>query len=152
MIEAKAGAMLKEMEKQGILKKYFYDIIILSAILFFAGTGYVFFNKNHESFNADTAKEAYVVVRTDNELFGRYPLYEDRDIPVYSIYGHNVVRIEGGRVYIAEASCRDGVCIKSGALSGSTGSIICLPNRLEIYIEEASDKEKDKGGYDTIAW
>ena len=49
--------------------------------------------------------------------------------------GVNVIRVEPGRIAVAEADCPDKICVKTGWLSDSAFPIVCLPHRLIIEIE-----------------
>ena len=60
---------------------------------------------------------------------------------------YNVVVISGDTVSVTEASCKNQVCVKHGKISRSGESIVCLPNRLVIRIENSSE---EGGGYDSV--
>ena len=58
----------------------------------------------------------------------------------------NTVEIKSGSVSVTEASCRNQVCVRHGAISRPGESIVCLPNRLVVTIEGSG-----KGGeYDSV--
>ncbi|NMB12621.1 MAG: NusG domain II-containing protein [Firmicutes bacterium] len=48
--------------------------------------------------------------------------------------GHNLIRVEKGRIRVIEASCPDQIDVRQGWISSANQSIICLPNRLVIRI------------------
>ena len=90
---------------------------------------------------------SYAVVTVDNVFYGRYPLSEDRDIPITrdgAATNHAV--IENGTVYMKEASCKNHICISQGRKSAAGESIVCLPNRVVIRVE-GSEEGQD---YDVI--
>ena len=60
---------------------------------------------------------------------------------------YNVVVISGGTVSVTEASCKNQVCVKHGRISRSGESIVCLPNRMVVRIENGSE---EGGGYDSV--
>ena len=95
-----------------------------------------------------TSKDAMVVITTGDEVFGIYPLYEDRTVPVKTEYGSNTVVISGGSVEVSEASCRDGICVHTGKIGSPGRSIVCLPNRLSVAVVS----ETKEGDYDTVAY
>lgn len=98
-----------------------------------------------------SASDAKVVITSGGRLFATYPLSEDREIRVPSPEGdddYNIVLVKSGDVSVEEASCKNKVCIRHGAISKSGESIICLPNRLIVSIEGSSEDEG--GGYDSI--
>jgi len=115
-------------------------------------------------------KDAKVVIESEGDLYARYPLSEDRTVvvpaPGQSRSGSadaaagddaaaaeqydrcNVVEISGGAVSVTEASCKNQVCVKHGAINRTGESIVCLPNRLVVRIESGGSGEG--GGYDSV--
>ena len=73
-----------------------------------------------------------VTVKVNGKLFGEYPLSEDRIVEIKHDHGVNVLIIEGGKAYMAEASCPDGICVDHRPIFRDGESIVCLPNRLVI--------------------
>jgi len=63
-----------------------------------------------------------------------YPLDQDREVSVEGPVGPTVVAIHQGHVHVAEASCRDKVCISMGTISTQGAWIACLPNRVFVRI------------------
>ena len=57
---------------------------------------------------------------------------KDREITVEYEGRKNVIKIEGGDIYMLEAECPDHTCIKTGRLSTAGVPIVCLPNKLTI--------------------
>ena len=110
---------------------------------------------------------AKVIIESGGDLYAKYPLSEDRTIVVpapkqgkvdapaadpdanasaqYDYY--NVVTISGGSVSVTEASCKNQVCVRHGAITSPGESIVCLPNRLVVRIEDGSG---EGGGYDSV--
>ena len=108
-----------------------------------------------------------VIIESGGDLYARYPLSEDRTVVVpapkqiaadapsadtdgeasaqYDYY--NVVVISGGTVSVTEASCKNQVCVKHGVISRPGESIVCLPNRMVVRIENGSG---EGGGYDSV--
>ena len=62
-----------------------------------------------------------------------YSLDADREIPLKD--GAIVVRIENGEAWVSTSDCESGLCKRSGKISESGQSIVCLPNRLTVKIE-----------------
>lgn len=89
------------------------------------------------------AQEKTVRISVDGEVLGEYPLAEDRDIPVDTERGHNLVRIRDGEAFMAEADCPDHYCEQQGKIRGGARSVICLPHRLVIEIVGAEPAEED---------
>lgn len=76
----------------------------------------------------------YAVVEVDGVETGRYPLSEDREIPVKTDAGTNLIVISGSEVYMAEADCPNRLCVLSGKIRYSGESIVCLPHKVIVYI------------------
>ncbi len=64
------------------------------------------------------------------------PLDENAEQRFETEYGYNVVVIEDGYAYVKEADCRDKICVHHPKISKSGESIICLPHKLVVSIEE----------------
>ena len=117
--------------------------------------------------HGEAGSGAKVIIESGGDLYARYPISEDRtvvvpvpkqaavdapaannDAPASAQYDYyNVVVISGGTVSVTEASCKNQVCVKHGAISRSGESIVCLPNRLVVRIEDGSE---EGGGYDSV--
>jgi hypothetical protein len=117
--------------------------------------------------HSDAVRGSKVIIESGGDLYARYPLAEDRtvvvpapkqisadapaanaDDPASAQYDYyNVVEISGGTVSVTEASCKNQVCVKHGAISRSGESIVCLPNRLVVRIENSAE---EGGGYDSV--
>lgn len=117
--------------------------------------------------HADAGAGAKVIIESGGDLWATYPLTEDRTIVVpapkqnavdapavdpadspsgqYDYY--NVVVIKDGTVTVTEASCKNQVCVRHGAISRSGESIVCLPNRLVVRIDNGSE---EGGDYDSV--
>lgn len=80
-------------------------------------------------------------VYLNGELVYTLPLDEDAEVRVESENGYNVVKVENGEVRISEADCPDLVCVRTGAISGGTVPIVCLPHRVEIKVSSNSEQE-----------
>lgn len=91
-----------------------------------------------------------VCIRVDGEVWGIWPLNEDRTIEVDLDSGYNRVRIESGEAYMEEADCPDGYCMHQGHISGGIDTIICLPHKLVVEIVEG-DKNAPEDEIDTVA-
>lgn len=60
--------------------------------------------------------------------------------------GYNIIRVENGRIRIIDADCPDKLCVKTGWITESGQSVICLPHKLIIKIQGGS-KEIDENVY-----
>lgn len=73
-----------------------------------------------------------VFVTKDGETTS-YPLGENRTID----FGSLKVVIEDGSVFVTDATCPDRLCEKTGRISGSGRSIVCLPAGIVVRIGES---------------
>lgn len=104
------------------------DIILLCATLLVCalmlGAAYAFLGGDG----------TFVVVEVDGEEYARLPLDEDCELLIESEYGKNLLIIKDGKAYVKEASCPDGICVRTGA-ADELRSIVCLPNRVVVRLE-----------------
>ena len=97
---------------------------------------------------------AYVEFSQDGSVIRRVSLSEGeaRDIRIDSTDGgYNLIHIENGSVFVKEADCENGDCIRQGAIRHTGESIICLPHKLAVTIvggTGGSGGEEER--YDTI--
>lgn len=73
-----------------------------------------------------------VFVTKDGET-AAYPLGENRTID----FGSLKVVIEDGSVFVTDATCPDKLCEKTGRISESGRSIVCLPAGIVVRIGES---------------
>lgn len=110
------------------------DVILCVVIL--ALSGVIFFTLN------DGTDASRAVITYGGETY-YYDLSSDRELKIDS-RGHSLtVVIEDGEVYVAESSCPDKVCKKSGRISSASGLIACVPAGVSIKIEGGSDEKID---------
>lgn len=84
-------------------------------------------------------------ITCSGQVFGSYPLSEDREITI-DRNGHiNKVTIKDGTVSMSFSDCRGQDCIYQGPISKTGENIVCLPNKVVLEISGETD------GYDTIA-
>ena len=89
---------------------------------------------------------AQVVITWNGEVDGTYSLAEDRTLVFEGENGgYNVVTIEDGFVFMAEANCPDQVCVNHGPTNQTADPIVCLPNKLVVEVS-APDSENQLDG------
>lgn len=86
-------------------------------------------------------QEKQVVIKVDGEVYGRYSLDEDQVIEVQEGDFYNRVRIEDGKAYMEEADCPDGYCEEQGKINNRSQTIVCLPHKLVVEIEEVENSD-----------
>lgn len=97
---------------------------------------------------AGRTEEGWVVVSRDGIEEERLSLKEDTRLLLRDEEGNeNLLVIEEESVWIEEANCPDGLCVRQGHISHSGDSIICLPHKLVVTIEGT---EKNTSGPDAM--
>ena len=92
---------------------------------------------------ADTQK-AEAVVEVDGQEKGRYPLDQDTSVEIQLEDGsYNLLEIKDGRTDITEASCPDKICVDHRPVSRRGESLVCLPNKVVVEIENGQEAEVD---------
>ncbi len=106
------------------------DLIILGLALVLAAAPLTLFL-------TPAAPPARAVVRINGGVVRALPLETDALIS-FDECGYNRVRVRGGAVFIEEADCPDGACMRMGPIRHTGETITCLPNRLTVTIEGAA--------------
>lgn len=94
---------------------------------------------------------ADAVIEVNGELYGTYPLSQDRIIDIDSEFGYNQAVIADGKIYMDESDCPDSYCLgqhrSSGGIDSSNQTIVCLPNRVVISVSggRGVNEGKDQG-------
>lgn len=141
--------MDKNSEKAGTEKFricYKKDIILVAAVLAAAVILLFAYRIGSSGNNRETA-DGVLEVMIDGDLYGNFPLSEDREMIVTSSYGNNTVVIEQGRAYVKEADCPDKICEGMQKISGDGEVICCLPHRLFLTVRGG-----DSAGYDAVVY
>ena len=88
---------------------------------------------------------ARAVVRQNGAVLYTLPLEADVEKEVLSPddSGFNLIRVQGGTVYMADADCPDRTCVRMGAISRAGETLVCLPHRLTITLEGAANSALD---------
>jgi len=127
------------MEKTDV--KHKKDILIVALALLAAG-GLWLFAQRGASLPVTT-----VVATVDGVEVLRRPLVMNATYEIPNEEGLvNIICVENGEVYMHEANCRDGLCIRQGRMRNTAKTIVCLPNKLVIRIDSASN-----GGVDAVS-
>lgn len=82
-----------------------------------------------------------VIVNCDGKETA-YSLKNDGEYSIVSGGYHYVLRVENGTVSVAYSDCPDKVCVRSGRISHSGESVVCIPGRLVVTVsgeDESSD-------------
>ncbi|AOT72747.1 NusG domain II-containing protein [Geosporobacter ferrireducens] len=79
----------------------------------------------------------YLAIEVDGKPYKTISLggaQANQIITVETAAGRNVIEVEGNRVRIKEADCKDQLCVKMGWLSRSNQISVCLPNRVSVKL------------------
>lgn len=115
-------------------------IVLLSVISYFS-IKLIYKNTNDKA----------IVIAVDGKVYDRIPM---RDI---SEKRHIHIDLDSGKyidiiadkngVYVSDVVCPDRICVKTGVIDKVGQSIVCLPNRVQVYIEGSQ-----KAGVDSVSY
>lgn len=71
------------------------------------------------------------------------PMDRDDTRTVQGLRGRVVVVVHDGTARVAESSCRDQICVRSGSIASPGDAIACVPNGVVVTIEGAGGDELD---------
>lgn len=81
-------------------------------------------------------KGTYAVVKVDGQELYKLELDKDTTIDVAGYQGGlNRIEVKAGKVSMTEADCPDELCVKTGKISRTGETIVCLPHRVVIEIK-----------------
>ncbi len=105
------------------------DIIFIAAALVLAGGLYLV---SQVSLGTQAST---VVVTVDGAERLRRPLAMEDTYEIRQEDGSvNVIAVKGGAVWMQEANCRDGLCIRQGKMKNGAKTIVCLPHKLVVQL------------------
>lgn len=113
-----------------------HDFVMIFVFLALAGSLWLIFSMANKH-------GAMAIILVDGNEFGRYPLERDAVIEVKTDNGANTVVISDGKVSVTRASCPDGLCVRHSPIDRSGIPIVCLPNRLTVYVEGKASGDVD---------
>lgn len=76
-----------------------------------------------------------VVTITAPDYYREAPISEDAEIVLDDL----TVHIEGGKVWVTDATCGDKTCEHTGKISRAGQSVVCLPNGIVVSVTGKSD-------------
>ena len=105
------------------------DLIIIAVLLLCAGMLYII---SHVSLGAEVST---VVVTLDGKEVLRRPLAMEDTYEIAQEDGSlNVIAVKDGAVFMQEANCRDGLCIRQGKMKNGAKTIVCLPHKIVVQL------------------
>ena len=116
------------------------DLILIGALLVISLVAYF----GISFFQGANTKNGVAVVKIDDKEYGRFPLVVDTEECIELPDGsYNLLVIMGGKADVTEASCPDGICVNHRPVSKQGQSIVCLPNKVVVEIENGEDSGLD---------
>ena len=123
------------------MKKADKIIAIIIALLIVLSTAVVFIYINYSK-----GTEKIAVIKQNTKVIKTIDLNKVDTPEEFTIKfnntNYNKIRVEKGRICIIDADCPNKICIKSGWISKSGETIVCLPHKLQIEIE-GTNKDYD---------
>ena len=105
------------------------DIIIIAALLVCALALYLI---SQVSLSGEASN---VLVTLDGKEVLRRPLAMEDTYEIAQEDGsRNVIAVKDGAVFMQEANCRDGLCIRQGKMRNGAKTIVCLPHKLVVQL------------------
>ena len=106
------------------------DLILIAGALVLAGVLYLV-----SQLSLGT-QAAVVVVTVDGVEKLRRPLAMEGSYAIEQEDGsRNVICVGDGAVWMEEANCRDGLCIRQGKMRNGAKTIVCLPHKVVVQLK-----------------
>lgn len=112
-----------------------WDIIIIAILLIISFVPEIIFTMTLDR-NYDYT---YAEISIDGEIYKTVMLSKHKGSDKYIVenkYGKNIILVKEEKIAIIEADCPDKICMKPGYIYKPGQSLVCLPNRLYIKINE----------------
>ena len=120
-------------------KKRIRSLIILTGILLISAACFIIYSTRDAG--------GLVVITFGGEVIQEMPLNMDGSFLAGSKESdYNLIVVEDGKAYVAEANCANQICKNSKSISKSGEVITCIPHRLVVTIV-SPEKEVDAVAY-----
>ena len=83
------------------------------------------------------------VVFVDKKEYAAYDLHKDGEYEIQTDRGNNWLVIQDGKADMVKADCPDKLCVKQKAIHKNGETIVCLPHRVVVEIQEGEVLELD---------
>lgn len=87
-----------------------------------------------------------VIISAFGKEYKNLPLNENNEIIIENGNMKNIIVIENGEVYMKDANCDEGLCLRQDKISRPGESIVCLPNKVKVSIT-GNKEENDIDAY-----
>lgn len=107
------------------------DVIAIAFVFLLALLTGIFFLRQ-----AKTTEDKILVIYQDGKKCRELPLSEDTEVVIQGAYTNRIV-VRDGKAAIIESDCPGRDCVYSGWMEEGGKTIVCLPNRVLLQIEES---------------
>ncbi len=121
-----------------IYDKLLIVVLIVVAISFNFALNKFFFNEE-----ASPLSSGKVIVSINNEIKATFDVSENDSYKIVDGNSFNTIKIQDGFVKMIDANCNDKLCLSQREIHNNFETIICLPHRLVIEIENNIESELD---------
>ena len=113
------------------------DIILVLSMVIIAAAAFLIINY------AVKKGGRYAVIKVDGQVIKTLDLNrEETTIEVNGYQGGvNRIVIKDGKVSMTEADCPDELCVKTGKISRTGETIVCLPHRVVVEIKGSQEDD-----------
>ena len=116
-------------------------IFFLLALLSYFGIKAIYKDLNNKA----------VVIYVEGKEYKRIPMKnisEEQYIHIDFDKGKFIdININSDGAYVSDVVCPDRICVKTGLINKVGQSIVCLPNKVQIYIEDSERSDVDGVSY-----
>lgn len=125
---------------RGVKKPAKNDLIVIAVILAVAAASWL----GMRTWQRGNTRDPIAVVTVDGAEYGRFLLSEDVTEKIELPDGsYNILEIKRGEARVTEASCPDGICVNHRAVSRQGETIVCLPNKVVVEIQNGEESDLD---------
>ena len=114
-----------------MLKRYKFDFIVILGIIALGVTLVILWfilAKNEKGHKAKFYRDSVEIKEIDLSINNTYI--------VEGVISEIKIKVENGFIDVIESGCKNQVCVNHHEICNIGSSIICLPNKVEIRIEE----------------
>lgn len=112
------------------------DIILVLSLVIIAAAAFLIINYGVKK------NGKYVVIKVDGRVIKTLELDRETSIEVNGYQGGvNEIVIKDGKVSMTDADCPDKLCVKTGKISKTGETIVCLPHRVVVEIKGSQDDD-----------
>lgn len=107
------------------------DFIIIGLIIAVMLFCFTFFSNRQNGILAEIYLNGKLIKSLSLDTDANFDLNSDN--PEYPLMGFSV---ENGSIFVSSADCHDKICMNTGKINGGYQTIVCLPNRIVVKIND----------------